>query len=936
MHELLSEGTLYDKHTALINMWFQSETLKSYIIENKLIPQQIFREFLEFSQGLAIYQYINSADSAKPKLPEWLEKLFTNTEEPAKIIKDNCLLQYKGEKDDEKEFIFTHLFLEYFVANQLYQDLNVKQDARWNLRLHGQKILHFVENLIRKNEQNLKTYLWSMVSASKVSAENSTAAANAITVLNYLGTPFIGECGDLAGVNIEGADLSGAILAKADFHNANLNKVNFRNAYMAGANLRGAKMENADFGERANIRLPSKVNAISFSKYGRYMAVASGNDIILYFWNAGDFEEHMRLEGHTDNINMIAFSHDEEILASCGDDNQILLWDLDSFEHIVLVNSHKAYKSIAFSPNEKILASGSENGDIYLWDAESYDKLAFLRGHTEAINTLAFSSNGKILASGADDSQVYLWDVETRDLITNLKQNFNVIKSVTFSPDNHWLAFGAESVYLWDVHDINNPGKLKILESLTSQSYSSDNTTYNCVAFSLDGKRLAAGNSDSSVHLWDIETDLEITHIIKHQAEVTSVVFSPDEEWLVTGGNDQSICQWNAKITQEAAEKPHYSGSVCNTIFNVEGNPIVLLSGKGGISLYDIQNNKTIIKTDFSIGSVLSAAYSPHANIAVFGGSRKELYLWKINESKQPVRLMGKNSTMFDPSIYSVALTQDGKILAATDNNKVLIWDTSNANQINKLEVKGERAGTIYALAFSSDAKLLASGGSDHNLRLWDVSTGQQIAKMIGHSDHLYAVSFHPDGKILASGSSDFTVRLWDVDSATELAILKKHTSTITALAFSPDGTILASGDNDKNVFLWDVQNHSLLAKLGGHIGEINSIAFSSDGKYLLTGCGDGGAFLWGNAGSSQNWLLLNRFANDLTLFAEDAYLEEAQLSLPTRELLEQYDARFNGAEPQFDKSLTQPPFSFWSNKGMINNTNQAQALLNQSQPKPK
>ncbi|MFC1718427.1 PKD domain-containing protein, partial [Candidatus Poribacteria bacterium] len=92
-----------------------------------------------------------------------------------------------------------------------------------------------------------------------------------------------------------------------------------------------------------------------------------------------------------------------------------------------------------------------------------------------------------------------------------------------------------------------------------------------------------------------------------------------------------------------------------------------------------------------------------------------------------------------------------------------------------------------------------------NTVRLWDVSTRQEVATFTGHSWDVTSVAFSPDGSLLASGSGDDTVKLWDVSTRQEMTTLIGHSSTVTSVAFSPDGSLLASGSWDRTILLWKV-----------------------------------------------------------------------------------------------------------------------------------
>jgi WD40 repeat protein len=135
----------------------------------------------------------------------------------------------------------------------------------------------------------------------------------------------------------------------------------------------------------------------------------------------------------------------------------------------------------------------------------------------------------------------------------------------------------------------------------------------------------------------------------------------------------------------------------------------------------------------------------------------------------------------------------------------VTLWDLESRRLRQQYALHTD---TVWALAFSPDGKLLASGSTDRTIRVTDLSVGAESARTLArHESWVYALAFDPSGAILASGSRDDTVLLWDVASGEPLgAALVANTGDVFSLAFSPDGETLGAGGNGpETLVLWDV-----------------------------------------------------------------------------------------------------------------------------------
>jgi WD40 repeat protein len=184
--------------------------------------------------------------------------------------------------------------------------------------------------------------------------------------------------------------------------------------------------------------------------------------------------------------------------------------------------------------------------------------------------------------------------------------------------------------------------------------------------------------------------------------------------------------------------------------------------------------------------------------------------------------------------VNKTALSPDGKILASggghSQGGELKLWDTTTGKEIASLS---GYTNTLMALAFSADGKRLASGGLGP-VQVWDVGTHKELAAFKDVSEWVGLVALGPDGKKLAAvGWSQ--VKFWDLESRKELASFR-HTVPIygePGQAFSNDLSTLAVR-NYQEIDLWDMATGKLRATLSEHRGEVDFLRFSIDGKTLL------------------------------------------------------------------------------------------------------
>ena len=293
------------------------------------------------------------------------------------------------------------------------------------------------------------------------------------------------------------------------------------------------------------------------------------------------------------------------------------------------------------------------------------------------------------------------------------------------------------------------------------------------LAFTPDGRRLAIGEQgtdqpESIMRIWDVGQRRDVIWF-QHPAGFRSVAFSSDGRSLAAGNFDGTLTTFATrddwKIQESRIEHTENQGSAINALAFVGKSTVVAVGDWDGWVRFhgpDSLANREPLKYPARIWTL---AVSPDGSTLAVGGDAKTIQVYDLATRRLKATLKGH-----DHAVWSLDFSADGKWLASAGGTIARLWDTATWT-----DAGGgiQHFPELLCVRFSPDSKLLAvaDGVSDlphynvlpTQIILWDVTAKAEVRRLRGHTNTIWGLVFTPDGKTLASGSADQTVRLWDV-----------------------------------------------------------------------------------------------------------------------------------------------------------------------------
>jgi WD40 repeat protein len=703
------------------------------------------------------------------------------------------------------------------------------------------------------------------------------AAGNILNLLLQWNLKTNFDYKDLSNIYIWGVDFRDAILTGVDFTNSDLKNCIFTQPlgciHSIAFNADGNYFATGDAHGFIRVHNTDTLDLCFFEKGAENqiwsVAFSSGNNSQRFALAAEDcsvklFEienlasgklnfKQTKLWRETGRVLSVAFSLDPEsnILAFGGDGNAITVYNIKDKDTIR--NRSIGNVSCMTFVDDNTLYICSREGDVFVWDLSKSDPYVLQpKRHKKLIRCIAFNAKKEIIATGSEDGELKILDTNTRkDLIFKLfdeqeteydyTKYISEIRTLAFSCDGSILAIGC----------------------ICNKSEHKDNSEHKILLFDLTGdkwKRIKildnslSENQDQNGH----------THLIR------SIAFSPNTgkpKFLISGGDGRTVKLWDWDKDQKWKCQDNLRG-YANRVWSVaffrkdENSEPIFACGCEDNKIYIWNyNDRTHIPihtlsehTDW----VWSLAFNHDGTLLASASEDKTIGLWQFKDNRwnlinpQPENTSQTNhllNTKHTKRIRCVAFHPQQNILASAGNdNKVILWDLGNLDDVNVLCEFTNHTNRVLSLAFSSDGIYLASSSRDKTIRLIKNVDNNQQYYVLGekedwHQDQVHSIVFITNTQsllssenqetqnryLLISGGFDRQLILWEINSDNEVLA-----GFVYYLAVSLLILYIAQGLNTQYFRLLDFYFHTFIQQYHNENTLGNKLCYVNEGQRIL------------------------------------------------------------------------------------------------------
>jgi WD40 repeat protein len=363
--------------------------------------------------------------------------------------------------------------------------------------------------------------------------------------------------------------------------------------------------------------------------------------------------------------------------------------------------------------------------------------------------------------------------------------------------------------------------------------------TIQAIAFDTTGEAIAAGDTSGFIHVWRLLDGQLRYRVHAHENWVRRLLFVDGGRQLVSAGDDHTIGLWDAASGRRLHTFTGHTNWVSDLAYHVSSRVLASASEDGTVRLWNLAapGDGELGMFRVAEAGVRSIVFNTNGHELACGCSDGQLRTLALL-----LRRIGPPVAAHQGSVNALAYVSDTVLASGGTDGRLRLWDATNLQERGELASAG---GEILSLAAHREMHRLASASRDGVVRLWDMGTGRPMQALQGHTGAVNSIDISADGRAALSAGDDQSIRLWTLADGNCVRQLVGYVRVAWVVAWSPDGSRLATGHDDHRIRIWDVRSGTCLITLDGHHKWVQGVAWSPDGRRLASASADGTVRVW-------------------------------------------------------------------------------------------